>query len=372
MLFNALTAAVCLNFAPISPEGAAPSSPGAVVKTLPVAATDIQMRLTVPAWESDDARLALLRKNGGEHILAAVQFGSPDLRVTFVGGPAHGIDGAACRQGVLGDRLLGMGMSEVAGFAVAATIRDLNPPYREFDRHAFLLGAGAMVHLQIIALEQTDPEKFGDAGFEAILKSVHFAVVRRTDWDDLPARYLELSNTAARRTDGAAWLRAEAAKPGADWFAKMAALEHAHANRSTEDWLIQMGADVRAELMLKPERTRAEDAALLSIEDGLALALLRAGEIDAAQEHIAIAVQLAAQFSARTVASVSTTVACLHAAKKDADSVVTLLTKAYEADPALRYRLLGEKLLDPVREDKRVAELLQVTLQRPSGRTIGR
>lgn len=364
MLFNALTAAVCLNFAPNSPAGS--------VMTLPIAATDVQVRLTVPAWESDDARLALLRKNGGAHILAAGLFGAPELRVTFVGGPAHGMDGAACRAGVLGDRLLGMGVSEVAGFAVAATIRDLNPPYREIDRHAFLLGAGAMVHMQVIALEQADPEKFGDAGFEQILKSTRFAVVRRTDWDDLPERYLELSNAAARRTDGAAWLHTEAAKPGADWLTKMAALEHATASRSTEDWVIQMGADVRAELMLKTERSRAEDAALLSIEDGLALALLRAGEIDAAQEHADVATRLATRFGDRTVASVSTTSACLRAVKKDADGVVTILTKANEVDPTLRYRLQAEKLLDPVREDERVADLLTVVLQRPSGRTIGR
>ncbi len=364
MLFNALTAAVCLNFAPIFPAG--------TPMTLPVAATDVQVRLTVPAWETDDARLELLRRNGGAHILAAGFFGSPDLRVTLVGGPGQDMDGAACRQGVLGDRLLGMGTSEVAGFATAATIRDLNPPYREFDRHAFILGAGAMVHMQIIALEQGEPEKFGDARFEEILSSVRFAVLRRTDWDDLPERYLELSNTAAHRTDGAAWLHEQAAKPGAGWPAKLAALEHAHAERSTEDWLIQMGADVRAELMMKPERTRAEDAALLTIEDGLTLALLRAGEIDAAQEHLDAAVLLASRFSARTVASVSTTVACLRAAKKDADGVALLLTKAYEVDPALRYRLLRETLLDPVREDKRIAELLKVALQRPSGRTLGR
>lgn len=339
--------------------------------TLPITATDVQIRFTAPAWDSDPARAELLEKTAGKHLLAAGFFGSNDVRVTIIGGPASDVDGDACRKAVLGDRLLGMGIATVAGFATAATIRELNPPYREFDRHAFVLGAGAMAHVQIVALEQGDPERFGDARFEALLASVRFAVLRRTDWDDMPEAYLELSNAAAARADGPAWLRERAQKPGASWITKLAAVEHAHAIRSTEDYVLELGGEVRAELLSKPERTHAEDAGLLLAEDGLAMALLRAGEIDAAQEHLEIAIALATRFSPRTIASIAASTACLRATKKDTDGVVAILTKAYEQDPSLRYRLQHEPLLEPVRGDARMAELLKVVLQMRSGRQLG-
>jgi hypothetical protein len=282
------------------------------------------------------------------------------------------MDGDACRKGVLGDRLLGMGVADVAGYATAQTIRYLNPPYREIDRHAFLLGANTMAHLQVIALEQADPEQFGDAKFKAILESARFAVVRRTAWDDLPERYLELSSTASRREGGAAWLRERATAPDADWITKLAAAEHAHAQRSTEAYVAELDAAVRAELSAKSERTRAEDAGLLLAEDGLALAYLRAGDPAAAEAHVNAAVALAPKFGAHAEASVAMTVAFLRAAKKDIDGVVALLAEMNAADPALRYRLMREPLLDPVRADERVSEELKILLKAPTNRKLGR
>jgi hypothetical protein len=367
-----LATLVSLSVIQSTPSPAAtPPAKGGTSLTLPIAATEVQLRLTVPAWESDAPRLELLREGGGQHVLAAGLFGTPDLRVTIIGGPAPEMDGDACRKGVLGDRLLGMGVAEVAGCATAQTSRYLNPPYREIDRHAFLLGANTMAHLQVIALEQADPEQFGDAKFAGILESARFAVVRRTAWDDLPARYLELSNAAAHRVDGAAWLRERAAAPGADWITKLAAAEHAHAQRSTEAYVAELDGAVRAELAAKSDRTRAEDAGLLLAEDGLGLALLRAGDPAAAEGHVNAAVALAPKFGAHAQASVAMTVAFLRAAKKDLDGVVAMLTEMNAADPALRYRLLREPLLDSARADERVSEQLKVLLKAPSNRQLG-
>ncbi|MCY2960524.1 MAG: hypothetical protein NTY35_10205 [Planctomycetota bacterium] len=339
--------------------------------TLPIAATDVQVRFVVPAWADDAARLPLLRQTGGEHVLAAGTLGSTDLRVTIMGGPNPDLNGDACRKGILGERLLGMGLSTVAGYATAQTIRTLNPPYREFDRHAFLLGANAMAHVQIIALEQGDPEQFGDARFEALLASARFAVVRRTAWDDLPERYLELSHAAARRADGLAWLREQAAAPGAGWIEKLVAVEHAHSIRSTEPFVRELGTAVRAELQSKAERTRFEDAGLLLAEDGLGLALLRAGDAAGAEAHLNVALALASRFGDRTVAGVTASLVCLQAAKNDADGVVALLTQAYAKDPALRYRIQRDPLIDSVRKDPRVEELLTIRLKAPSNKQLG-
>lgn len=344
-------------------------------RTLAIAGTEVQVRLPLPGWHDDETRLKLLRQTGGEHVLATGTLGQPgtdDVRVTIMGGPAAGKSGDDCRKGVLGERLLGMGIGTVGGYASAQTIRSLNPPYREVDRHVFLVGADAMAHVQVIALEHEEPERFGDQGFEAIAKGARFAVVRRTAWDDLPARYLELSNAAAARTDGVAATRDAAAAPGAGWIEKLVALEHAHAVRSTEPYLIELGTAVRAELAAKSARTREEDAGLLLAEDGLGLALLRAGQVDAAAAHIAAARELAPRFGDRCVAGVAADLACLCAAKKDVDGVVAALTEANAKDPAVRYKLMREPLMDPVRSEPRVDELLKILLKAPSNRRLGR
>jgi len=364
MLLLAITLAAC-------PAALPPSFQDAAL-TFPIAATDVQVRLPLPGWASDDARLQLLRKTGGEHVLAAGLLGPDGVRVTIVGGPAPGMTGDECRKGALGDRLLGMGLATISGFETAQTIRQMNPPYREFDRHAFLLGAGALAHVQAIALEQEDPEKFGDAGFRAILDGARFAVVRRATWDDLPARYLELSHAAAIRADGLDWLRAAAVAPTSGWIEKLVAVEHAQAARSAEPFVIELAAAVRAELAAKPERTRAETAGLLLAEDGLGLALLRAGDVDAAGPHLLEALELAKDFDARTRAGVLAALACLSAVKKDTDAAVAFLTQANAEDPAVRYRLQRESLLDPVRADPRVVDLLKIVLKAPSNKRLGR
>lgn len=350
---------------------ALPLDEPAAQQTFHIAATDVQIRLPLPGYTTDDDRLQVLRKSSGEHALAAGTLTSKDVRVTILGGPAPKADGAELRQGILGSRLLGMGLSTVSGFASAQTIRALNPPYREFDRHVFLTGADAMAHVQVIALEQEDPEKFGDAGFAAIAAGARFAVVRRTAWDDLPASYLELSHAASQRADGAAWLAGLALAPEAGWATKLAALEHAHAARSTDPSTIVLGTALLDELSRKAERTRAEDAGLLLVEDGLGLALLRAGRLDEADPHLAHAAELAAQFGPRTVAGVAVSRACARAARADADGVVALLDTAYATDPAQRYRLQRETLLDPVRKDPRVDERLKIVLKAPSNRSLG-
>lgn len=363
MLLLATTLAACSTALPPSFQDAA--------MTFPIAATDVQVRLPLPGWTADDARLALLRKTGGEHVLAAGLLGPDGVRVTIVGGPAPGMTGDECRKGALGERLLGMGLATIAGYETAQTIRQLNPPYREFDRHAFLLGAGALTHVQVIALEKEDPEKFGDAGFRAILDGARFAVVRRGTWDDLPPRYLELSHAAAVRADGLEWLRAAAVAPTAGWIEKLVAFEHAQAARSTEPFVMELGAAVRAELAAKPERTRAETIGLLLAEDGLGLVQVRTGDVDAAEPHLLSALELAKHFDARTRGGVLAALACLSAAKKDTDSAVAFLSQANAEDPAVRYRLMREPLLDPVREDPRAVELLKIVLKAPSNKRLG-
>lgn len=354
----------CLTSVPLTEQDAQ--------RTYVVAATEVQVRLPLPGARVDEQRTELLKKSSGEHMLLAGWLGATDdVRVTIMGGPAPSMDGDVVRKGVLGDRLLGMGVSTVAGYASAQTIRTLNPPYREFDRHAFLLGANTVVHVQVIALEQGDPEKFGDASFEKILSGARFAVVRRTAWDDLPARYLELSNAAAKEVDGVKWLRERAGAPGAGWIEKLVALEHAHAARSKDEFLVEWGADVRGQLLSIPERTREQTACLMVAEDGLGLALLRAGETAAAEEHLVTAYTLAEPFGARAKAGVLTSLAFAAASKKEVDGAVALLTQAEKEDPANRYRLQQEPLLDPVRKDPRVDALLKIVLKAPVNRSLG-
>jgi len=340
--------------------------------TLSIASTDVQVRLPIEGWIDDPIRLGLLRRSGGEFVLAAGYIGSDDLRITIHGGPVPSMDGAKARQGALGDRLLGMGLSTISGYAAAKTMRQLKAPYREFDRHVFMIGAGALAHVQVIALEGEDPEKFGDARFEQVVGDSRFAVVRRTDWDDLPARYLELSHAAAMQKDGAGWLLVQANLETADWIVKLAAFEHAVAAQSKDEDVLVLGGEIRSHLISREERTREENAALLLVEDGLGLTQLRTGDAENAPEHLALALELAQKFGPRAVARMSLSLACVPAQKKDADGVVTLLEAAYAVEPALRYRFQHEPLLAPVHDDPRVQKLLEVRLDAKSNRSLGR
>lgn len=340
--------------------------------TLSIAATDVQVRLPIENWTDDPQRLALLRRSGGEFVLAAGYIGTEDLRITIHGGPVPSMDGEKARHGALGDRLLGMGLSTISGFAAAKTMRQLKAPYREFDRHVFMIGAGALAHVQTIALEGEDPEKFGDERFEQMVKDSRFAVVRRTDWDDMPARYLELSHAAAMRKDGATWLLGQANAETADWLVKFVAFEHAVSAQSTDEAILELGGDVRAQLISSEKRTREEDACLLLVEDGLGITLLRTGDAASAPDHLAMALDLAQKFGPRTVARMSLSLACVPALKKDVDGVVALLEPAYAVDPALRYRFQHEPLLKPVHDDVRVQKLLEVRLDAKSNRSLGR
>jgi|GEM_PF-3966254 len=340
--------------------------------TLSIASTDVQVRLPLEGWRDDPVRLGLLRRSGGEFVLAAGYLGSDDIRVTIHGGPVPTADGEKARRGALGDRLLGMGLTTVAGYASAQTIRQLKAPYREFDRHVFLIGAGALAHVQVIALEGEEPEKFGDARFEQMAKDARFAVVRRTEWNDLPARYLELSHAAAIRADGAAWLLEQAHAETADWIVKLAAFEHAVAAQSKDEAVLELGGDIRAQLISSEKRTREEDAGLLLVEDGLGVTLLRTNDAAAAADHLAAALDLAGTFGPRVVARMSLSLACLPAQKKDAAGVVALMEAAYAREPALRYRFQHEPLLTPVHDDPRVQKLLEVRLDAKSNRSLGR
>jgi hypothetical protein len=133
----------------------------ALIGPFTVPLTDVQVRFDLPEWKEDALVLANLRKNGGEHVLTTGEIGSSALRLTLVGGPSRNKTSADCRAGLLGGRLTGMSQTEVEGYAAAETIRFLNPPYREVDRHAFIVTGGAMVHVQAIALEGEEVEKFG-------------------------------------------------------------------------------------------------------------------------------------------------------------------------------------------------------------------
>ncbi|MBL8861251.1 MAG: hypothetical protein JNK02_04485 [Planctomycetes bacterium] len=351
---------------------AGPADEPVATRVLPIAATDVQVRLPLPGWRDDVERRELMRKSSGEYLLAAGWLGSDDVRVTIHGGPAPSLDGDACRKGALGDRLIGMGISTIAGFAAAERVHALNPPYREHDRHVFLIGAGALAHVQAIALEGEPPDEFPPEAFEAIARGARFAVVRRTAWDDLPAAYLELSHLAALRADGVAWLRERASAEGADWIVRLAATEHAHAAHVGEAWVAELARSLLTQLGARETRDRHEQAGLFLAEDGLALALARAGAHEEAAAHASRARSLAASFGARALAGVSATEACVAAARADADLVVKHLEAAYAQDPALRYRLQREPLLERVRADPRVTKLLEVKLAPRSGRSFGR
>jgi len=333
--------------------------------------TDVQVRIELPDWKEDGEILARLRKNGGEHVLTAGEIGSNAIRVTIVGGPSRNKTGAECRQGLLGGRLTGMSQIEIEGYAAAETIRQLNPPFHEIDRHIFLVTGGAMVHVQVIALEGDGPEKFGPERFAALARSAQFVVVRRTSWDDLPPRYVELSRAACARPDGLAWLHEQAAAKEAGWIEKLVAVEHAHAARSGEAWVAELGEKVRAELAAKTQRTRAEDAGLFLALDGLGLSALRAGSVEQAETHLRAALVAAETFGSRAVAGVTADLALARAVASDVEGTAKLLTEAYAKDPSLRGRMIFDPVFDPLRNDPRVGALLRPDFMPKAQRSLG-
>jgi hypothetical protein len=118
-----------------------------------------------------------------------------------------------------------------------------------------------------------------------------------------------------------------------------------------------------------PEGDRA--LARFLAEDGLALALARGGHADEAVASAQRALDLAAPFGPRATSGARITQALVAAARKDADGVVAHLEAAYAIEPAQRYRVQREPLLDAVRSDARVAKLLAIQLAPRLNRSLG-
>jgi hypothetical protein len=362
---------------------AQPARAPAEARVFAVPGTDVQVRAALPGLIDVPERLAGLRKAQGEMLLYACDLGSPDVRVMLRGGPAATLPAEEWRRLGLGERNAGAGLFVVGRAACSELIRSLNPPYRDVDRQAFVVVAGAMVNLQVVALEHTDPEALGRGGFGALVEGLRYAVVRRGSWEDRPQRWLDLSHEACLRADGVAWLAEQAAAEKAGWIEHLALAEHATALRDATVDVAAHAEAARVHLAALEKPGRPERSALMLAQDLQGLALAHEGDgkqddahqreaLAHAEEHLRDALSIAKELGGVAEAGITADLALLRAAAHDAEGCAELLDAAFAQDPGLKARLVHDPLLDPVRNDERVAPLLKLPKPPPAGRQLGR
>ncbi len=341
------------------------------VSVLPVPGTDLAVRLEIAGLAYDPATVAGLRKNESDRLILTGTVGSKDHRLRVSGSPAGALDGAAWRKALLGDRIVGAGLFDVAGHACSETVRWLNPPYRDVDRQAFIVANGAFVHLHIVALENTDPEAFGRKSFDPIVASARFAVVRRGAWADLPARYLELSHEACTRADGLDWLAGLAGAEQAGWIERLVYTQHALAQRARDVDLAPHARAVLAHLGSIEQRTRSDRNCIMLAEDALGLALARAGDADGAWSHLQAALTVAKALDNGSQWGITMDLALARAAVGDVEGAFEHFADALDHDPWLRERSFRDPLFDPVRKDERIGPFLLPPRPPPQGQSLG-
>jgi hypothetical protein len=336
-----------------------------------IAGTDVQVSLPLPAVQEAPQRLAALQRTRGE-LLFAADMGSADVRLLVAGTPAGQFDAREWRRIGLGERMAGTFTWDEGHMAFSEGVRPLTLPYRDVDRQAFLVAAGAMLHVHVVALESGEGERFGRERFEQLVRGARFALVRRGAWDDLPAEYRELSHEACVRADSIGWLLGRAESPEATWLDHFTLAEHALSQQIAGLGVARHAQMAHDALAALPQPAREERMALALTLDALGLVQVMSGDVAAGAERIQRALAIVRELESRAQWAILADLALARAAQQDAEGVVRYLTQAYEGDPTVRARFARHVLFDPLRKDERVAPLLTLQRQGSPGRSLGR
>jgi tetratricopeptide (TPR) repeat protein len=227
------------------------------------------------------------------------------------------------------------------------------------DFYAFTVRAGYrfVVHLSE-GLNDTHKQHLQREQFDRLVASFHLAVVRLGTWQQLPAAAIELMDGAIKKgADWTAWIDEQAQARPTDPcvpFAKAELLRHL-ATRPDE----QAAAYARAIELLsaKKEPAAPEVLAHAACEDGLALALLDAGDPVKAIPHLEAALKIAHDVTAPVRAGIGYDLARVYARLGRDELAIARLKEAESEEPGALERSVTEKDFDALRKTKAYLDL---------------
>jgi hypothetical protein len=227
------------------------------------------------------------------------------------------------------------------------------------DFHAFTVRAGYRFDIHFSeGLNDTHPQHLKREQFDRLVASFRLGVVRLGTWQQMPAAAIELMDGAFKR--GAEWTvwideqaKARPADPSVP-FAKAELFRH-FSTRPDE----QAAAYARAIELLatKQEPAAPEVLAHAVSEDGLALALLDAGDPAKALPHLETALKIAHDITAPVRAGIVYDLARAYARLGRDDLAIARLKEAESEEPGALGRSMVEKDFDELRKTKAYLDL---------------
>jgi hypothetical protein len=324
--------------------------------------SDLVFKITLPGYKEAPVGLAGFRKDPKLRDGNQVRFyggikGSQDAHVTVITYIGD-LPSSDWRKRLLDKQLVGAGQFDIGGAACTEAVRDMNPPYKVYQWHGFPVAAGICLDIHVDELTTPDAMPVTRADFEAMVKSVHFAISRCGEWAEMPQDYLDLSDEACLKPDGVAWLKERATKAPSEPLVLLALAQHMlSADAAPEDVAKAFEAAVTAfESIVKPTKELMFARALAL--DGACIAHVRTGKAGKALKEITQARELTASASANARSGFAYDLATAHAASKDAGNTVKALKEAIDLDPSLRLLASMDKNFESVRGEKAFADLV--------------
>ncbi|MBL8856964.1 MAG: hypothetical protein JNL28_00445 [Planctomycetes bacterium] len=337
-----------------------PADTASTATVLHMPTTGAAVRIELPELVVDSTVIGALKRRHAER---AILQGQMKGETTIMILSAYGLmrTSQEWRAELMKGKLAGHGQFDIGTTACTETSHDLEPPYSNISRRAFITMGDTCFDISMGTLAKSGVAGITREEFEAIIGSARYAILRLGVWDDMPDAVLNYMHTGLARVtnDGATHL-AEQSKTATDgWACALAAAEIGGP--------LQMKAGERRALyervmtdLGKLEHPGAKEAfALMTAMSGRALTLCDDAMIPDALAEITKTLALPAAQVPAAQTALEYIAATIHAQNKDAAAAVASLTKSIAGDSDRRSIARHDLMFQPIGNDPALLKLLR-------------